>query len=560
MYHATLLVITGTNRGTRFDLSSERDFLVGRSVGCDIRLDDSEVSRHHIRINHNGDCFRLTDLQSANGTRINGHIVVEQQLQNGDTLQLGNSVLSFQLQEPVQTPIPSAAQVCFVEEPNELSEASIIQSLPVHAPSPAGTDSAALDLMYQVAEELVAPVLASEIRLQRILQLTLDAIGADHGCFLLSEQGHNELRAVAFARSEKTEAGSDQMLISRSITSVVLRDGTALRTTNASADDRFSTGQSIVSEGIREAVCAPLRGRAGLLGVLYLDTRTALTDVAPADSPGRLSDEHLRMVVTVARQTALAMESRQFQDAMVRAERFAAMGQTITVLSHHIKNILQGVRGGSHLIQNGLESSDSDLIRSGWNIVERNQNRIYHLVMDMLSFSKDRVPVLQTADLNDVVSDVCELATGRAEEAGVRLEFRRNDEIPPAQFDHEGMHRALLNIVSNAIDAAEDSTDGAVVVQTGYDIQNDSMLVAISDNGPGIPLEVRHTIFNVFESSKGSRGTGIGLPVSRKILREHGGKIQIEGEPGEGTRFVLSWPRGIATIADPSLAKSNRVT
>ncbi|MGB0742109.1 MAG: ATP-binding protein, partial [Planctomycetaceae bacterium] len=61
-------------------------------------------------------------------------------------------------------------------------------------------------------------------------------------------------------------------------------------------------------------------------------------------------------------------------------------------------------------------------------------------------------------------------------------------------------------------------------------------------------------------SSKGSRGTGIGLPVSRKILREHGGKIQIEGEPGEGTRFVLSWPRGIATIADPSLAKSNRVT
>lgn len=560
MYHATLLVITGTNRGTRFDLSSDRDFLVGRSVGCDIRLDDSEVSRHHIRISHNGNCFGLTDLQSSNGTRINGHIVVEQQLHNGDTLQLGNSVLSFQLQEPVQTPIPSAAQVCFVEEPNELSEASIIQSLPVHAPSPAGTDSAALDLMYQVAEELVAPVLASEIRLQRILQLTLDAIGADHGCFLLSEQGRNELQAVAFARSEKTEAGNDQMLISRSITSVVLRDGTALRTTNASTDDRFSTGQSIVSEGIREAVCAPLRGRAGLLGVLYLDTRTALTDVAPAHSPGRLSDEHLRMVVTVARQTALAMESRQFQDAMVRAERFAAMGQTITVLSHHIKNILQGVRGGSHLIQNGLESSDSDLIRSGWNIVERNQNRIYHLVMDMLSFSKDRVPVLQTADLNEVVSDVCELATGRAEEAGVRLEFRRNDEVPPAQFDHEGMHRALLNIVSNAIDAAEDSIDGAVVVQTGYDIHNDSMLVAISDNGPGIPLEVRNTIFNVFESSKGSRGTGIGLPVSRKILREHGGRIQIEGEPGEGTRFVLSWPRGTATVADPSLAKSDRVT
>ena len=69
-------------------------------------------------------------------------------------------------------------------------------------------------------------------------------------------------------------------------------------------------------------------------------------------------------------------------------------------------------------------------------------------------------------------------------------------------------------------------------------------VVAVSDNGPGIPEDQRQVVFNVFESSKGSRGTGIGLPVSRKIIREHGGRIRIEGGPGEGTRFILSWPRG----------------
>ncbi|MFM7867179.1 MAG: ATP-binding protein, partial [Planctomycetaceae bacterium] len=91
---------------------------------------------------------------------------------------------------------------------------------------------------------------------------------------------------------------------------------------------------------------------------------------------------------------------------------------------------------------------------------------------------------------------------------------------------------------------------GAVVLQTGYDRLADMMLVAVSDNGPGIPEDQRQSIFNVFESSKGSRGTGIGLPVSRKILREHGGRVRVEGGPGQGTRFVLSWPRGMTTVQD----------
>jgi signal transduction histidine kinase len=340
------------------------------------------------------------------------------------------------------------------------------------------------------------------------------------------------------------------MPVSRSITDYVLRHGTAVRTSDASVDNRFQAGQSIVSAGIREAICAPMRGRSDLLGVFYLDTTTTFDKAMAEGVQHRLHDEHLRTVVTVARQAALALESRQFQDAMVKAERFAAMGQTITVLSHHIKNILQGVRGGSYLIRMGLDQSKSDLIRQGSDIVERNQTRIYDLVMDMLNFSKDRVPTLQLADLNKVVGEVSELASARAAECGVTLEFRKGEEIPASLFDSEGIHRAVLNIVSNAIDAVDGIERGAVVVQTGYDRSADMLLVAVSDNGPGIPEDQRAAIFNVFESSKGSRGTGIGLPVSRKILREHGGRVRVEGGPGQGTRFVLSWPRGNTTIQD----------
>jgi len=132
----------------------------------------------------------------------------------------------------------------------------------------------------------------------------------------------------------------------------------------------------------------------------------------------------------------------------------------------------------------------------------------------------------------------------------VTFEYRPGDDTPTAMFDAEGIHRAVLNIVSNAIDAVERMERGAVVLQTGYDRTADMPLVAVSDNGPGIPEDQRASIFNVFESSKGARGTGIGLPVSRKILREHGGRIRVEGGPGQGTRFVLSWPRGNMTVQD----------
>lgn len=555
MFRATLLVINGANRGSRYEISSVLDVVIGRSVGCNLRLDDSEVSRHHARITHNGIDFVLNDLKSANGTKVNGQSVAERVLANGDSLQFGSSVIAFQLAESHHSPVVSANQIRFIEDGRPLDSSVFAQTVGVNGVNAMplqGAPKTGLELLYHVAEELVTPVHSLEELLQRILDLTMNAVNADRGCVLLKDPVGVDLTAIAFSRGKTPASDAQQMPVSRSITDYVLHHGTAVRTSDASLDNRFQTGQSIVTAGIREAICAPMRGRSDLLGVFYLDTTTPYDQAMSTGVPMRLNDEHLRTVITVARQAALALESRQFQDAMLKAERFAAMGQTITVLSHHIKNILQGVRGGSYLIRMGLDKEQTDLIRQGSDIVERNQTRIYDLVMDMLSFSKDRVPSLQLADLNKVIGEVSELAAARAAECGVAIEFRKGDDIPTSLFDAEGIHRAVLNIVSNAIDAVDGTDNGAVVLQTGYDKSADMLLVAVSDNGPGIPEDQRNAIFNVFESSKGARGTGIGLPVSRKILREHGGRVRVEGGPGQGTRFVLSWPRGNVTLQDIS--------
>jgi len=118
-----------------------------------------------------------------------------------------------------------------------------------------------------------------------------------------------------------------------------------------------------------------------------------------------------------------------------------------------------------------------------------------------------------------------------------------NENLPTATFDVEGIHRAVLNVVTNAIDAVEGTATGHVIVETGHETANDVVFVSVTDNGTGIPEDQLGRIFNIFESTKGARGTGLGLAVSQKILREHGGDITVETKPGFGCRFVLSWPR-----------------
>ncbi|MEZ6129331.1 MAG: ATP-binding protein [Planctomycetaceae bacterium] len=566
MKHATLLVVNGPSGGTRFDVHADDGAMaIGRSVGTRIRIDDTEVSRQHAKIHFDGNHFRLVDLGSANGTFVNGKRVTDAVLQHGDSIRLGATLLTFQLVGRPAAPA-TAEVVQLVDDSQSARHSAIVQQVQARSTSSLAVWPAqkiGLDLLHQVAEELVRPAHTLESLLQRILHLTLIAVRADRGCVLLRESIGVELTPFVFCRRQAEgdhfEGPHEQMCIPRSITGHVMQHGQAVRTSDAVHDSRFG-GQSIVSSGIHEAICAPLRGQEQLLGVIYLDIATsALSEMGSTVPVSRLSEEHLKSVLAVARQTALAVESRQYHDALLKAERFAAMGQTIAVLSHHIKNILQGVRGGGYLIEMGLKQSQDDLVRQGWGIVERNQKRIYDLVMDMLSFSKDRVPVLETGDVNRICGEVAELAELTSKEHQVAFEFRQEPGLPPAEFDHEGIHRATLNIVMNALDAVAEMTDGRVVLQTGYDRQNDAMLIAVTDNGPGIPEEQRASVFQVFESSKGSGGTGIGLAVSRKIVREHGGRIRIEGEPGEGTRFVISWPRGNPKAETVRLDSATRV-
>lgn len=560
-----LHITHGANEGTRIELD-DAPLTLGRDAGNSLQLRDPQVSRFHAEIVLSEGHYHLVDCGSSNGSYVNNRRVAQLQLEAGDQIQLGDTVLQFT--DSGESLRSSAAEKIQILNERDAESSRIVQTMrqfegaaPHETSGPDTRDApndswlaraeSNLQVMYRTALA-VSHTLEIDQLLRRIMQLIFDWVEVDRGCIMLIGQTSGKLEPAAF-QSRNERGGDDALQISRTILDYVVQHNEGVLTTNAQEDTRFKPAVSIMQQGIREAICVPMQGRYSLLGVIYIDSTTRPQDVL-LRRPGetRLTEEHLKLMVAIAHQAALAVEDTRYYSAMVSTERLAAVGQTIAMMAHHIKNILQGLEGGGFLIREGLSQHDETLIRRGWEFIEKNQARITKVIADMLTFSKDREPDLAPADLNKVASDVTDLMRARASEYGVRLDFRPDESLPPGLFDAEAMHGAILNVVTNAIDACAAEDGGHVLITTVYDESTGDALVLVDDDGPGIPAEKISEIFTLFVSDKRSRGTGLGLPVVKKVLKEHRGDASVESQVGKGSRFTLRFPLRSADGGTPT--------
>ena len=549
----TLFVIRGADQGSRFELT-EPTLRLGRDASSAIQIHDTQVSRHHAEIRRVGNDYAISDLNSSNGTFVNGQRIRQHPLASGDQLQVGNTLMLYT--GPAEESHEDLANSISISPPADRGEGSrIVRSvtqqegsrifdLAAEAPQNSWLARARsnLQVMYRTALA-VSHTLDIDQLLHRIMELIFEWVEADRGCIMLMDPATKALEPKV-RRTRKGIRADERISISKTILDYVIERNEGVLTSDARQDDRWSPGGSIVQMGVREAICVPMQGRYDVVGAIYIDTSTSAQQLVQQGGANKFTEDHLKLMIAIAHQAALAVEDTRYYSAMVQAERLAAVGQTIATLSHHIKNILQGIRGGSYLIEMGLKEHDEDVTRKGWNIVDRNQNRISALVMDMLTFSKEREPDLAVAQLNAVVSDVIELMRIRADEEQVELVWQPGEPMPELVFDPEGIHRAVLNVVTNAIDAVieRETPGGRVEVASHYSPDEGLARIIVDDNGPGIPADQMEYLFSPFISSKKSRGTGLGLPVSQKILAEHGGRIEVHSEPGDGCRFTLELP------------------
>ena len=245
-------------------------------------------------------------------------------------------------------------------------------------------------------------------------------------------------------------------------------------------------------------------------------------------------------------------EINKLREELIRQERLAATGQTVASISHSVKNILEGLRGGAYIYRRGARVEDPAVRMHGWLMVERNIERISSLVADLLNYARERKPDFVAIDPNQLVSDVLETQRPKAEAQGTALETQFDSAVSSWLLDPHAMHQCLTNLVTNALDATA-GIDGAWVRVSTHLTAEDQLEIRIQDSGPGIAPNLLDTLFTSMISTKGSKGTGLGLLVVNKIVMEHGGKVTAEAGMAPGATFRVFLPRRAGEAEVPSL-------
>ena len=222
-----------------------------------------------------------------------------------------------------------------------------------------------------------------------------------------------------------------------------------------------------------------------------------------------------------------------------RDERVSRAAESTLNLSHGVKNILQAVKGGMDVVEKSLDINDIERTRRAWPILRRNLDKVNKLVLDMLKYSGESEPEFGSCDLNCLVAEAVETVSVQAGEQGKTIKLSVDEKIEDVNIDADQIYDVMLNLLLNAVDAVENDA-GVIEVSTRSDAGQNRVTLTVSDNGAGIADT--ETIFEPFRSSKPKVGTGLGLPIARKIVNQHGGTIHAESKPGKGASFIVSLP------------------
>jgi len=521
---ASIRVIQGADKGRSFDLRAGEN-IIGRQSRT-VQITDGTVSRHHSKLSLSNGHWMIEDLGSGNGTYLNGvRLTSHSRVKRGDQIRCGSTLLVFGTGE---------AAAVDVDENGKLVDAAIVARLPsnedsIIIPTPeAGQKAIAnLRLLYDFITE-ISVIFDVDRLLETVLNKVFDVLHADRGYVMLIDAA-GKLTPKASRITENSP--SKDIPISRTIINEVVGKEVGVLSTNAMGDQRFASGKSVHNFGIRSAICVPIKGRQRILGVIHVDCGVA---------EQTYTTEQLRLLTAIGHQTGLAIENVNLYEQAVQSERLRAVGEAVAFMSHHTKNLLQALSAGIDLVEMGLDRGDLARARQSWPLVRRTLGRVNDLILNMLAYSKDREPLLENVNVNHILSECIEIQAPAADDREIAI-LTDLEDIPPIPADAAGLRHALTNLLTNALDAVPDQ-HGAITISTRYDAENRLVSISVADNGVGIPRKLLKEIFKPFWSSKGQKGTGLGLAVASKIAEEHGGTISVRSRPREGSVFKISLP------------------
>lgn len=554
-----LTVIRGPDEGKEFPLPIGEPQLIGRSSEA-LPITDNTVSRRHAELTPDGSVWYISDLKSNNGTRVNGVPIKSRiRLEPGDEISVGITTLLFGISPDERKFSPVLLTDDDEQEIDvELTMPSSGDSYIGEGVDPAEVAADHLRVIYALTA-ITARIVDKRQLLDAVMVLIFNEFMPERGVIMIPGATKESPMVPGIIRYATPPQDEDAARIHVSTTILkAAMDGDGVLSTNAMQDPRFAAGDSVQQYQIRSAICSPITFGNQVFGAIYIDSSTV---------HHAFTREQLALLNAIGQHTGLALANADEHLKRVNSERMAAIGETVASLSHSIKNILQGLKGGADVVEIGLHKGDLDISRNGWGILRRNLDRIASLTMNMLTFSRKLQLQLEMTQINKLARDCAQLLEGVCAEKGVALIVDADPEMPPISVDPSLIHQAIMNLVSNAIEAVEPET-GAVTVRVSFNesrpdtsragaVLRPTVVVSVIDNGPGISQDRLAWIFEPFNTTKGLKGTGLGLAVTKRIAYEHKGRIRVESTPGAGTVFRVILPADLDAQMDPS-ATSNQ--
>jgi signal transduction histidine kinase len=394
-----------------------------------------------------------------------------------------------------------------------------------------------IEALYRV-HRLFSAVTDLDALLERIMEESKRVAQAEACSLMLYDVASEEL----YFQVAQGETGDQQELkrrvrlkLGQGVAGAAALTRSVANIPEAMTDPRFyAEADAISGFRTRSLLAAPLVDRDSLVGVVELLNK---------DGGGSFTEADCHVMEMFSSLAASAIVNARLIEDNLRAERMAAVGEAVAGLSHYIKNLITGMVSSTDLIDTGLQSNRRDVVDVVWPIFKRIVRRMTIFVQDMLAFSKPREPIRERCDMMALAEEVADTFRGLTPQKQVSVEVISSVRVVPAYVDSKGVFSCLLNLVMNAGDAVDSETGIIrISIETVKNGASTDIIVEVSDNGEGVPEDHCAKIFDPFFSTKGSKGTGLGLAVTRKTVREHGGDITVTRAPEGGALFRMVFP------------------
>jgi signal transduction histidine kinase len=304
----------------------------------------------------------------------------------------------------------------------------------------------------------------------------------------------------------------------------------------------MAEAQKILEEGkpctLKGRMFLPLIARNSVMGIACLERAAE----APAFTP-----QEVEIGFDLASEFSGALKGILLFEENVKMERLAAVGQAMGMVVHEIKNIMQLARFSDEITRMGLKEKNEKFVATGLAKMAKTLKEMDGFIWEMLSLTKDYQLEPEEVDLAAILAELQSDLAERAEGYQIRLDFKADPGFPAVQGDGRSLYRALLNLVKNAFEAFQGKKDACVKIRAWIQDEEHYELT-VEDNASGMSEEVKAKLFEAFFSTKGKRGTGLGLMVVQRTARMHQGAVNVESQPGVGTKFILTLRRSFPKV------------